>query len=271
MNTFTSLIITYNSLNEIGDLLYDLIHHVPTNPLVVIDNASKDGSADLVSSQFPFVHLVRNELNIGFSRAVNQGASICKTPYILLLNPDIRILDENVLAEMLVCLERQPQVAVVAPLQFKDSAKERHLNFTWSYLSPQAFMFFIKHRFHLLQPRTAPMPVPFLNMGCLMLRREAFERVGKLNEMYFLYGEEPDLFLKFMRYGYECCLLPYVSIIHYRERSIGKVEPLKQMSFRVMGLGNIIHALAKGYGSICFDYLITRLLPERSRDLSGRR
>ena len=265
MDSFTSVIVTYNSLGEIGDLLNDLATHVPASPVVVIDNASRDGCADLVSSQFSYVHLVRNKQNLGYAQAVNQGASMCNTPYILLLNPDIRILKGAVFAEMLAFMENQYTVAAAAPLQFKESAQECCLNFTWSYLSSQAFEFFWKQRFHCFPQQTTPIKVPFLNAGCLMLRRAAFERVGKLNEKYFLYGEEPDLFLKFIRYKYECYLLPNVSIVHYRERSIGKVETQERLLIRLLAVHNIVHALINGWGRICLDYLTRQIPPERSQ------
>jgi hypothetical protein len=182
----------------------------------------------------------------------------------LLLNPDIRIFEGTVFTEMLACLESQHKVAVVAPLQFKEKTQGYYLNFTWSYLSPHAFKFYMKKRIHYLPVQAAPIKVSFLNAGCLMLRRMAFEQVGKLNEKYFLYGEEPDLFLKFKRFGYECRLLPNARIIHYRERSISKVEPLKRLSIRVKALRNIIQAFVNGWGHIYLDRISKRFHPKHS-------
>ena len=266
MNTYTILIVTYNSLGEICDLLGDLAFHTPDNSVLVIDNASQDGTADLVYSRFPYVHLVHNAQNIGYARAVNQGIALCETPYILLLNPDIRILEGKVLTEMLACMESQKKVAAAAPLQFKEDNKGHYINFSWSYLSSQAYKFYWEQRFHRGPLRAKMMKVTFLNTGCLMIRKAAFERVGKLNEKYFLYGEEPDLFLKFKRYGYACILLPNVSIIHYRERSISKVKPMKRLSIRLLAINNIIHALISGWGNICFDFLTNQFPPKRHQN-----
>jgi N-acetylglucosaminyl-diphospho-decaprenol L-rhamnosyltransferase len=263
VNSFTILIVTYNSSEEISDLLNDLAFHTPGNSVLVIDNASQDGTADLVCTCFPNVHLVRNAQNIGYARAVNQGAAMCEVPYILLLNPDIRISDRVIFSEMLAILEDQHEVAAVAPLQFKENIKGRYLNFTWSYLSSQALKLYWEQRFHRETLRRKMIKITFLNAGCLMIRKAAFERVGKMNEKYFLYGEEPDLFLKFKRYGYTCILLPNVSIIHYRERSICKVKPTKRLSIRLLAIRNIIHALIIGWGCICFDFLTKKLPPER--------
>jgi GT2 family glycosyltransferase len=205
------------------------------------------------------VQLVRNPINIGYARAVNQGARLCRTPYLLLLNPDIRIPDTSIFAELVACMESDPQVAAAAPLQFKLDQYGPYLNFTWSYLSPLAFRFYCLQRFRFTAGAPSPVRVSFLNGGCLFLRMSAFEQVGMLNSKYFLYGEEPDLFLKFIRYGYECRLLTHVKIIHYRERSIGKVEPFKRLQLRLMALNNILDALINGLGAIVYDHLVRRL------------
>lgn len=256
LNSFTSLIITYNSRTEIDELLDDLTSRSPASRIIVIDNASQDGSADWVTSHYPDVQLVRNLINIGYASAVNQGARLCRTPYLLLLNPDIRIPDAGVFNELVTCMESDPQVAAAAPLQFKLDQCGAYLNFTWSYLSPLAFRFYCLQRFRSAAGTASPMRVSFLNGGCLFLRMSAFEQVGMLNSKYFLYGEEPDLFLKFIRYGYECRLLTHVKIIHYRERSIGKVEPFKRLQIRLMALHNILDAVINGLGAIGYDHLV---------------
>ena len=263
MYPITSLIVTYNNLAEIGDLLTDLGIHGMDSPVVVIDNASQDGSADLISSQFPRVHLVRNRENVGYARAVNQGVRLCKTAFILLLNPDIRIKESKVISEMLAAINSQDNIAVVAPVQYKEKAKKRLLTFTWSFFSMQGMRLYWEQCIRHKPVEPAAVRVPFLNAGCLMLRKEAFESVGMLNENYFLYGEEPDICLKFRRYNYECRLLPYLSVLHYRERSIARVEPMKRIFVRLRGLGNILHALICGWGCICKDNLAKRGILKR--------
>ncbi len=263
MKSFTSLIVTYNSLGEIGNLLTDLAQHVPENPVIVIDNASQDGSADLISSEFSTVHLVRNQENVGYSCAVNQGVALCQTQYILLLNPDIRIPDPEVITDLLDCIDRRDRIALVAPLQLMEGAQGRRLNFTWSYFSLQGIKIYWQVCVQQKKPTTKSKKVPYLNAGCLMLQREAFIRVGMLNENYFLYGEEPDLCLKLKRYKYECHLLLNSSIIHYRERSIARIKPMKRMLIRLKGLGNILHAFICGWGSIYKDSLAKRGILKR--------
>lgn len=82
------------------------------------------------------------------------------------------------------------------------------------------------------------------------MRKSAFIHVGKLNEKYFLYGEEPDLFLKFKRYNYECRLHPGVEVIHFRERSMNKLPFGERCMRRVQGLLNVGDALINGSVSL---------------------
>lgn len=250
------LIVTFNNVSEIKDLLDDLSTHFPGGPVVVIDNASHDGTPELIARDFPNVNLVRNSQNVGYARAVNQGSRLCTTPYIFLLNPDIHITDPSVFSEALRCLENDPNIAACAPLQFQKTVSgQPHLNFTWSYYGRHAFRLFLAYKYKRQVIEDYPIRVSFLNAGCLFLRKRIFEGVGRFNEKYFLYGEEPDLFLKFKRYGYECRLLPAVSVFHYRERSIQKVKPLKLVKFKLAGMWNILDAIVRGWTDILKDRL----------------
>ncbi len=251
--SFTSLIVTYNSAAEVLNLLADLQLHVPTHPIIVIDNASGDKTVAGVEKYFPQVQLIRNATNVGYAKAVNQGFDLCDTEYVLLLNPDIRISSPQLFSEMDEYLKQFRQIAAVAPLQFKNDDKKHSLNFTWSYVTLNAFKIY----FSFLRGRksgfTGPIQVTFLNAGCLFIRRSAFEQVGKLNEKYFMYGEEPDLFLKFRRYGFECYLLPNNAVTHYRERSLMTVPPLQRLRIKFRAVWNVADAFINGWVQIVLD------------------
>jgi GT2 family glycosyltransferase len=91
-----------------------------------------------------------------------------------------------------------------------------------------------------------------------LIRRSAFEKVGGLNEKYFLYGEEPDLFLKLWRHGFECRLVPAAAIVHQRERSLQTVPPIRRLRYRLQGGLNIADAVARGMTNILLDKLTGR-------------
>jgi len=256
--SFTSLIVTYNSATEVLNLLNDLGVYVTTGDIIVIDNASRDETVPLVQKHFPQVRLIRNSTNVGYARAVNQGFDLCTTENVLLLNPDIRIASSRLFSAMEECLRLSRQVAVAAPLQFKDDEYHRKLNFTWSYSTPMAFRVYASFLVHHHAMVTKPIRVTFLNAGCLFIRKSAFDMVGKLNEKYFMYGEEPDLFLKFKRYGYECYLLPDVDVTHYRERSLRTIPISQRLQIKFQAALNITDALLTGWTRILFDRFTAR-------------
>ena len=264
--TFTSLIVTYNSSSEILDLLDDLLLNASDNKIIVIDNASKDETAIVVKEHFPQVELFQNSTNVGYAKAVNQGFALCHTDYVLLLNPDIRIDSPEVFVEMERHLKQSREIAAVAPLQFKNDGKP-YLNLTWSYYTMNAFRVYLSFLWHLEQVFTEPIPVAFLNAGCLLIRRTTFEQVGRLNEKYFMYGEEPDLFLKFRRYGLECYLLPNIAVTHYRERSLMTRPTLQRLQLRYYSARNVCDALLHGWANILFDGLALK----RTQFLSRKR
>jgi hypothetical protein len=255
MPSFTSLIVTYNSANEIPDLLGDLRRHARPNNVIVIDNDSRDGTADRIEGDFPEARLVRNTDNVGYARAVNQGFELCETEYVMLLNPDIRIPNPDLFEELLSHTRRFPELAAVAPVQYKRYDRKRHLNLNWSFLAPRAFRIYIAHLMRLEKRYERPVSVTFLNAGCLFIRRSAFLQAGRLDEKYFLYGGEPDLFLKFKRLGFESQLLPNVEVIHFRERSLDTLAGDRRLRYKLQGVYDTIDALVVGWTRIMRDRL----------------
>jgi GT2 family glycosyltransferase len=156
-------------------------------------------------------------------------------------------------------------IAAAAPLQFKNEGKKRYLNFTWSYWTPNAFKVYLSFLLHRKQVFTDPIQVTFLNAGCLFIRRSAFEQVGKLNEKYFMYGEEPDIFLKFKRYGFECYLLPNVAVTHYRERSLMTVPAWQRLQINFHAVWNITHAFITGWAHIMLDKFVVNEFLQMAR------
>ena len=259
--SFTTLIVTYNSVNEILNLLDDLHVYMPGHRIIVIDNASRDETVKVVQEHFSQVQIVQNSTNVGYARAVNQGFELSHTEHVLLLNPDIRIHLPQLYTEMEKCLQHSRQIAAVAPLQFKNDDEKQYLNFTWSYSTLDAFKMYLSFLLQRKQVFTEPIQTTFLNAGCLLIRRSAFEQVGRLNEKYFLYGEEPDLFLKFRRYGFECFLLPNVAVTHYRERSLMTKPAVKRLQIRFLAARNVTDALLNGWANILLDQLVVKRSP----------
>jgi GT2 family glycosyltransferase len=156
---------------------------------------------------------------------------------------------------MLGSLEYSPQVGVVGPLQFTVEEKGLGLKFNCSHWGLKAFGVYLSYQLHHNWSSAQPIRAPLINAGCMLLRRSAFEQVGRFNPKYFLYGEDPDLCLKLRRYGYECWLLPNVHVIHYRQRSLHTVPALERLRIRWQSIWNISDAFLTGWWRIFLDNL----------------
>jgi N-acetylglucosaminyl-diphospho-decaprenol L-rhamnosyltransferase len=190
----TGIIVNYNSGERLGPLLDVLVPQV--KEIVVVDNASVDGS-DLLAEGKEGVRLIRNAANLGFAAAVNRGAMVADGAWLLLVNPDVHL--EPGAADAL--LSRVPDdVAVVAPLQIDDRGNPRPE--TGGY-EPTLLRYLVwaivPNRWHgrfgpwLAPPfPTGDVDVDWASGAFLAIRRPVFERLGALDERYFLYHEDVD-------------------------------------------------------------------------------
>lgn len=252
---FSVIIVTYNSEAYILDLLTEIGLFDPgaLPRTVVVDNHSTDATVSLIRSNFPQAVLIPNETNLGYGAAVNQAVRTVSTTYFYLLNPDIR-LGSDFFAGLAEVMESD-NIAAGGPLQFKVRDGKRVLNFCWSFWQVDCFKIYLLK--HLFPGRTftRPVRVGFLNAGCLLVRKSAFDTVGGFEPRYFLFGEEPDLFLKFKLHRYLCYLHPGVEVLHFREHSIGQLSGFAQFRLKLAAIRNIGDALIRGYWRILIDRL----------------
>lgn len=251
---FAAVVVTFNNAGEIGGLLGDLRALAPRCRVVVVDNASRDGTADEVR-RFGGVRLIRNRRNVGFARAANQAVAEVDAEHVFVLNPDLRIPERAFFERLAACLATDPRVAAAGPLQLQERSGRRRLNFTWSYWSRRGLALFAAHRLGIGRRPHQPFRTLFLNCGCLLVRRSAWARIGGLDERYFLYGEEPDLAFKLLRHGYECRLHPGVAVLHRRESSLRSLARRRRLALKARAAVNIADALARGCWRLLGDRL----------------
>src|SRR5579862_275842 len=110
----TIVVVSYNCREPLQACLRKLIAENNPPPIVVVDNASNDGTADLVANEFPAVWLIKNTKNLGFAAGCNQGIRACTTDFILLLNPDT-LLARPALVRLLETMRAQPDVGACGP------------------------------------------------------------------------------------------------------------------------------------------------------------
>ena len=212
------------------------------NPeLIVVDNVSTDGSAEMVRAEFPDVHLIANAENRGFPAANNQGIAIAQGRYVLILNPDTEVVGDA-LAEMVAYADANPDVGMVGPqLLNKDgsvqSSRRRFptletalLESTW--LQPYAPRRLLEHYYVQDQPDDATLDVDWVKGAALMARREAIVQVGLMDEGYFMYSEELDWCKRFKDADWRVVYLPAAQIVHYGGKSSDQVVTSRHIHFQ---------------------------------------
>jgi len=227
------VIVTYESRSEIGECLKSLREHAADwlLEIIVVDNASRDGTAKLVRQLDPGALVVENEMNIGFGRAMNRGVSLTVGEYILLLNPDCTI-QSDAIDQLVAFLESRLQAGACGPMlsspggDFQYSSRRGFPN----PLNSVGYMtgldrLFPRHRKlggyqqRFRNPLTEGM-AEAISGACMLVRRSAFNRVGAFDEDYFLFGEDIDLCWKFWEAGYEIWYIPAAKIRHTKGASM---------------------------------------------------
>jgi hypothetical protein len=215
--------------------------------ILVVDNASSDGSAAMVRAEFPMARIIANAQNLGFTAANNQGLAASRGRYILLLNPDAELMD-NALAEMLGCMESHPEAGVVGPqLLYPDgsvqSSRRRFPTLATALVESTVVQEWwrdnrILRRYYMLDPSSSPPPgnepqwVDWVVGACLLVRRAAYEQVGGLDEGFFMYSEELDWCRRIKDAGWEVLYLPGARVIHHEGKSSEQVVPARHIYFQ---------------------------------------
>ncbi|MBI4494114.1 MAG: glycosyltransferase family 2 protein [Chloroflexi bacterium] len=193
---------------------------------LVVDNASQDGSAEMVAEEFPQVVLVRSAENRGFAAGVNQGLQRARGEYVLLLNPDAELLGDG-LERMVEFLAGHPRVAAVGPRLVYGDGSRQHAAFAFPTL-PMIFLDFFPLHGRLLDsrlngrypPAAAPHPIGHPLGACMLLRRQALAEVGPFDERFFMYCEEVDWCLRAWQQGWQVYHLPQAVARHLGGQSV---------------------------------------------------
>lgn len=229
MPRLSIIIVTYNSRREIDACLASLSERPPRvdHGVVVVDNASSDGTADHVRQRWPGVRVIEAGGNLGFARGNNLGIRDTTGEFVLLLNPDT-VATPGAIDTLVDVLERTPDVAVIGP-RVVDEQGRAELSFG-SMLSPLAELrqkvlvrghdranAFVSRRVERATRRRHY--VDWVSGVCLLIRRPDLEAAGLLDERYFMYIEDVDLCATVRAAGRGVLFEPSAEIVHLRGRS----------------------------------------------------
>ncbi|TVX89397.1 glycosyltransferase family 2 protein [Paenibacillus agilis] len=233
------IIVNYNTkqltLNCVASVLESETEY--TYEIILVDNASKDDTVVAVKQQYPCVHLIENKDNLGFSKANNQGMHVAKGRYVLLLNSDT-IVQPDTFDIMIRFMDENPKVGsagckVVLPDGSLDKACKRGFPTpaaTFYYVSgiskryPNSPKYNAYHRGDL--DENGSYPIDCLVGAFMMVRREAIEQVGMLDEDYFMYGEDVDWCYRIQQAGWVNYYHAATSILHLK-RASSRNKPYK--------------------------------------------
>jgi len=222
--------------------------------VLVVDNASSDGSSEMIKAQFPWVKLIRSEENLGFAKGNNVAIRQCQGSYIALVNPDV-IVFSGCLDALADFLDQNPKVGNVGPRVLNPDMTMQSTcrrfptvwnNFCSATSLATAFknskFFAGEHMFYFPHDRTLPVDVL---VGCFsMIRREAFNDVGLLDEDLFMYGDDVDWCRRARNAGWQVVFFPGGKAIHDR----GKITAPYPVRFAVAQQKSVLHYWRKHHG-----------------------
>lgn len=243
------IIVNYNTKKDLKGCLQSIFRSLNKSKLTyeifVVDNASRDGSQSMVKEEFPAVKLIENRDDLGFCRANNQVIKIAKGEYVLLLNPDTIVLEEP-FDLMVDFMKKNKETGILAP-KLLDIKGETWISFgrtpspTTVFLSfcvPDIFRsskiknFISKssskkflgaevNSYFFDKDLKSPKEVGFASGACLLLRKRMIEKVGLLDERFFLGSDDSDLCFRAKKEGWKIIYFPTAKIVHYAGGTVG--------------------------------------------------
>lgn len=229
------IIVNYNVRYFLEQCLHSLFKAIDTSEteVFVVDNCSTDDSLDMLRKSYPQIKLIANTENVGFAKANNLAIEASRADYVLLLNPDT-LVQEDAIHKMLDFLETHPEAGALGVKMI--DGKGRFLPESKRGLPTPAVSFYKISGLSALFPRSRRFgryhlawldkdeihPVDVLAGACMMVRKEAIDKAGLLDEDFFMYGEDIDWSYRILKAGYRNYYFPLARILHYKGESTKK-------------------------------------------------
>lgn len=209
--------------------------------VIVVDNASTDDSVSMLAEALPWVQVIANRQNLGFTKANNQGLAASRGRYVLFLNPDTEVTPQA-LGQMLAYAEAHPEVGVLGPqLRYGDGAVQSSRR-----RFPTLATFFLESTvlqkrwprnqsldryFVLDKPDDAISQVDWVVGACMLVRRAVLDAIGGFDEGFFMYSEELDLCHRAVDAGWQVVYYPRAVVTHHEGKSSEQVVAARHIRF----------------------------------------
>lgn len=234
--------------------------------IIVVDNNSTDGSMDYLQPKFPQIHFIKNDKNVGFSKACNQGLFLAKGEYILFLNPDT-LVPEDCFEKCISFFKGHPDAGALGIRMVDGSGKflkESKRSFPspltsfykligLGHLFPKSKIF---NRYHLgYMDEHQNHVVDVLAGAFMMIRKEVLDKTGAFDEVFFMYGEDVDLSYRIQKAGYHNYYFAESSIVHFKGESTRKGS-LNYVKMFYQAMSIFVHKHYKSQKIGLFNFLI---------------
>lgn len=205
--------------------------------IIVVDNHSHDGTPEMMREEFPEIKFIASPVNRGHAGGINLGLKEAKGKYLLLLNTDIAVLN-NAIKKMYDFMESHPKVGLAGPkllnpdgsIQFSCLRFPRFLTPIYRRTALGKLPFAKKELKRYLMAdfnHQSSRPVDWMLGACIIARKEAMEKVGLMDERFFLYFEDVDWCRRFWQAGYDVYYIAEVELVHYHRRESAESPGLK--------------------------------------------
>ncbi len=240
--SLTVLIVTWNGWRDTRRCLESLFRSESHGfEVLVVDNASRDGTPQNIEALFPDVRVVRNAENAGHTRAFNQGVPLARGRYVLLLDSDTE-LSADAISSMLAVVERDSSVGLVAPRTYNSDgtiqpSARRFPNPINGLFGRQSVLtrLFPRNRFSRrylqVDALTArdPYEVEQVSAACMLFRRSMFASVGPWDEGYAGYWVDSDWCFRVRQQGWKAICIPQASVVHHEQNRAGRKKSLRRI------------------------------------------
>jgi GT2 family glycosyltransferase len=256
------LIVSYNTRHLLDECLTSILAETRcAHEIIVVDNASTDGSANMVRRRYPDVMVIENERNVGFAVANNQASQFARGRYLFCLNPDTIILS-SAIDQLVEFLDLHPTVGVCGPRNVNARMGISRSCYTFPTVRG-AFLGnmchtplrpLVKGYHHYRSKRALPSGNQIQDVdavrGCsLLIRADLYRRLGGMDEGFFLYFEEIDLCYRVKQAHYSVVHVPQATVLHYGAASSGSQDTVKiSDNIGIHNLRSRYHYLSKTHG-----------------------
>jgi GT2 family glycosyltransferase len=234
------VIVSYNTRELLLACLTSLAHAALPLQVIVVDNASTDGSVEAARGHELPVEVIANADNVGFSKANNIGLENALAPYVLILNSDAAVRPGTI-ETMVQVLDTRPEIGIVGP---RTVGTDGHIQVSfgpdltpWSEWRQRRLVRGVKRGDPAALRRaealaSAERTVPWVSGSCLLARSDLLAHLGGFDEGFFLYEEDVDLCVRARRAGFHVLFTPRAEVVHHLGRSMAQASERARQAYR---------------------------------------